>query len=115
MGGRGPAAGWAPSAWRRPAPGHDPAVKDASREISHEDEKNFELSRKSAVCLYGTWLAKPPRHHSPLVVVAPGLIAPVFFGRSLFASPGAARHDSGFASRSASGSARARARWASAC
>jgi hypothetical protein len=43
-------------------------------------EKNFELSRKSAVSLYGTWLALPPRHHSPLVVVAPGPIAPVFFG-----------------------------------
>jgi hypothetical protein len=43
-------------------------------------EKNFELSGKSAVCIYGTWLAMLPRHHSPLVVVAPGPIAPVFFG-----------------------------------
>jgi hypothetical protein len=47
-------------------------------------KKIFELCVKSAVSLYGTWLAKPPRHHSPLVVVAPGFLTPVFFARSVY-------------------------------
>jgi hypothetical protein len=44
-----------------------------------KSQKFFELFRNFAVCLYGTWLALPPRHHSPLVVVAPGPISPGFF------------------------------------
>jgi hypothetical protein len=51
------------------------------------DSKNFSnsLAFRLSVCSVRGWQA-PLRHHSPLVVVAPGPNAPVFFAGFLAAS-----------------------------